>query len=491
MREYIFALITLFLPAIIGAITFERWYGGSHDDGGYSVQQTSDGGYIIAGYTDKEGFPFRNWDVLLIKVDSLGNIVWTEIYGDSLEDAGSCVRQCKNGDYIVVGVTYSYYGGNSVSDVFLLKVDLWGDTIWTKTYGGTGWDKGYSVIESHDGGYIIVGSTTSYGAGGADIYLLKVDTVGDEVWSRTFGGSSAQVGRSIQETKDGGYIIAGSSIAESPDSDGVFLVKTDSLGNSAWERFYGDDLSSAYSIKQTTDRGYIVCGHKADFDNGGWEVWLLKTDSLGDTIWTKSYGGYSEDWGYSVQQTSDTGYVIAGHTWSYGAGSRDVYLIKTDKIGNVLWARTYGGSDGDGSRSVQIANDGGYVIVGSTQSYGSGGSDVYLIKTDGAGVVQVPEEDWSAHKSSQLVVGQVFPNPSAGGARIHYILQRGAHVSVAVYDILGRNVALLMNEEKTAGLHTVVWDSRDNSGRKVPSGPYFLRFEAEEYTATRKVSVMR
>lgn len=492
-RILLLASVLSFIAPFLAAaqITFERNYGGPYDDIGYSAQQTSDGGYIVAGYTNKEPFPFGDRDVFLIRVDSLGDTIWTKTYGNSLEDGAYSVRQCKNGDYIVVGVTYSYSAGNYVSDVFLLKVAPDGDTIWTKTYGGTGWDNGHSVIESHTGGYIIVGETTSYGACGGDVYLVRADSEGNELWRKIYGGSSAQVGEAIQQTDDGGYIITGWSLSDSPDSEGVLLIKTDSVGNMIWEKIYGGMHCAAYSVQQTSDSGYIICGHKAEFGNGGWEVWLLKTNSLGDTVWTRSYGGDSEDWGYSVQQTSDDGYIMAGYTWSYGAGSGDVYLIKTDMSGDAMWTKTYGGTNVDYAYSIQRTADGGYIIVGRSGSYG-GDCDVYLIKTDSLGnVLGIEERDeLSIFNASHLY--QNSPNPFNFSTSICYNLTMNTYVELVVYNIQGQLVRTLVNKEKSAGIHIVDWDAKDENGSAVSSGVYFYQLKTSSgVKETRKMSILR
>ena len=199
-----------------------------------------------------------------------------------------------------------------------------------KTYGGTSDDYGYSVEQTADGGYIIAGQTTSFGAGNSDVYLIKTDASGNTTWTKTFGGAYSDVARSVQPTADGGYIIA---------------------------------------------------GYTESFGAGSYDVYLIKTD----TTWTKTFGGTSHDYGYSVEPTADGGYIIAGSTRSFGAGIDDVYLIKTDAIGNATWTITFGGTDFDYGQSVRQTSDGGYIIAGYTSSFGAGFYDVYLIKTDANG----------------------------------------------------------------------------------------------------------
>jgi len=383
-----------------GDTLWTRTYGGSREDRGYSVQQTSDGGYIIAGGT--ESFGAGGYDVYLLKTDSSGDTLWTRTYGGSDSDWGFSVQQTSDGGYIIAGYTYSFGAGER--DVYLLKTDSSGDTLWTRTYGGSREDRGYSVQQTSDGRYIIAGYTQSFGEINGDVYLLKTDSSGDTLWTRTYGGSREDRGYSVQQTSDGGYIIAGGTESFGAGERDVYLVKTDSSGDTLWTRTYGGSYQDqGFSLQQTSDGGYIIAGVTRSFGAGGYDVYFVKTDSSADTLWTRTYGGSDYDWGLSVQQTSDGGYIIAGVTESFGAGNYDVYLLKTDSSGDTLWTRTYGGSDDDRGRSVQQTSDGGYVIAGYTGSFGAGYSDVYLVKVSGEPLQPVVSIDLVPDQSPVVV----------------------------------------------------------------------------------------
>ena len=210
--------------------------------------------------------------------------------------------------------------------------------------------------------------------------LIKTDSNGNEEWNQTFGGNDYDLGYSVQQTIDGGYIITGSTWNGSRD---VWLIKTDSNGDEEWNQtFGGPDYDFGVSIQQTTDGGFIITGYTY---LGLRNVWLIKTDPDGNEEWNQTFGGNDDDYGYSVQQTTDGGYIITGATSSFGNGETDVWLIKTDPDGNEEWNQTFGGNDDDYGYSVQQTTDGGYIITGATSSFGNGDRDVWLIKTNSGG----------------------------------------------------------------------------------------------------------
>jgi hypothetical protein len=257
-------------------------------------------------------------------------------------------------------------------------------TGWSKTYGGAYDDSGCSVLRTSDGGCAIAGYTASYGVNG-DAYLIRTDAGGNMLWNKTYGGTNNEYVYSMVQTTDGGYALAGYTNSFGAGSYDFYLVRTDSFGNKLWNKTYGGTSGDyGWSVVQTTDGGYALAGHTRSYGAGIEDVYLVRTDSAGVMLWNRTYGGTGSDYGYSVVQTSDGGYTMTGYTQSYGAGGQDLWLVKTDSSGNLLWNKTYGGMDMDCEFSVVQTSDGGFAVVGWTLSYGAGAGykDVWLVKTD-------------------------------------------------------------------------------------------------------------
>jgi hypothetical protein len=364
-------------------ISYQKEFGGQDNDIAYSVQQTADEGLIIAGRIDSWGN--GGIDGWLIKTNIEGHEEWNYTFGGENSELFRKVKNTSDGGYILTGITNSF--GYGSSDIWLVKVNQEGLEEWQYTFGGADGDWGMSVEQTMDDGFIVVGHTLSFGAGFYDIYMVKTDAFGNEEWHQTFGGTEEDFGYSVLQTSEGGYVVLGFTVSFGSGSRDVWLIKTDAQGNMEWDKtFGGSERDEGYSVQQTTDGGYIITGYTESFGNGQYDVWLIKTDSQGQEEWDKTFGGSVWDEGYSVQQTTEGGYIITGYTISYGNGAKDIWLVKTDNAGNEEWNYTFGGINNEAGQQILQTFSGGYVIVGYTESRGSGQKDVKLIKTSPAGI---------------------------------------------------------------------------------------------------------
>lgn len=358
--------------------TPERWektYGGVSSDIGVAVEQTDDGGYIIGGTVWSE-----NADVYLIKTDAWGDTIWSRTIGSPLYEEAYDVAVTPDGGYIITGISGIYHGVSN--DIYIVKISTAGYLVWERSYGGPGFDCGYSVVALSSGGYLVAGSVQD----SAQHYracLLRLNESGDSLWSRTYGtGGLSTVARSLAITPDGGCLMTGWH-----EPNLVLLLKIDSLGYSMWSRTY-DVGYVGISVLPTTDGGCILTG-MSDLIWGG--SFVLKADSLGQTLWSRELGESGEDGsGRTVLQVADGNYVITGMESRSPDWDFDVYLAKLDSEGNTVWFRTYGGSGQDYGLSAAKTADSGFIITGMRDMFTDGVEhwDVYLIKTDSLGYSQ-------------------------------------------------------------------------------------------------------
>lgn len=365
-------------------------YGGSgiFSDEMHSVRQTSDGGYIVAGET--HSFVVSGGTAWVMKLDKDGEVVWQKTYGGTHSDVARSVQECMIGTdsdgYIVAGETTSF-GDGSQGDAWVFKLDNDGNVVWQKTYGGSNSDSANSIQQTFDGGYIVAGETYSFGAAGGDAWVFKLDADGNVEWQNSYGSSNSDVAYSIQQTSGGGYIVAGLSSDDS-DSDEVtgnaFVLKLSEDGTVEWQKSYGGgNYDEAKSIQQTFSAagdpdGYIVAGETYSIRKEG-SAWItnegdalvFKLDNDGNILWTKSYGGAKYDTANSIQQTSDGGYIVAGETNSFGSGDGAAWFLKLKSDGTLDWQKTYTGTGHDYANSIQqtFSDDGsadGYIVAGAS-----------------------------------------------------------------------------------------------------------------------------
>ena len=373
----------------------------SGNDRATSIQQTSDGGYIVAGSTNsKDGNVTGNhggMDYWVVKITATGIVNWQMCLGGSNDDRATSIQQTADGGYIVAGQSYSRDGnvtGNHGSmDYWVVKLDSSGSLLWQKCVGGSRDDAVYCVQQTADGGYILAGTTLSNNGdvngnhGSMDYWIVKLDGAGNLLWQQCLGGSQDDAANSVQQTADGGYVVAGYSVSNDGNVYGnhggldYWIVKLDGAGTLLWQQCLGgSSYDMAYDIQQTADGGYVVAGYSLSNDgnvtgnHGIIDYWIVKLDSAGTILWQKCLGGSQDDVAYSIQQTTDGGYIVAGYTYSIDGnvagnhGNQDYWIVKLDSTGTLFWQKCLGGINTDIAASIQQTSDGGYIAAGYTAS---------------------------------------------------------------------------------------------------------------------------
>lgn len=481
----------LSLSNIQGQTTFQMAYGGSQNDEGRSALKSGTN-YIVSGSTNS--FGAGNVDYYLIAIDSCGSPIISRTVGGTAADWNYDLLKNFAGRYVLYGKTASY--GVADNDTYLIELNASAASI------KTGWvvgdslrDEGQAITEAKDtSGYVGVGYTNSYGAGNYDVYVIKYRYNGTIAWTKVIGGNLLDKGYDIQTVSDGGYIITGETKSFGAGGSDVYLIKLNAAGNILWTSTYGtngDDIG--YSVKQTLDGGYIITGYTEIGDTipFGKNVYLIKTDPSGNKIWSYAYGGNNNEEGHSVIQLTDSSYAICGFTNSYGNGNDDDYLLKVTANGTLTWAHTYGADSIDRCFCLLKANDNGYLLTGQTYSFGAGKSDVYLVKTDpngysycnedtgGVRYTFVDYDDYGADSSSGGILNQggilnsptskidticnscleerldntilglqstlltIYPIPANNYIEVMISNAKSEHFEVQIVDIMGRQVKSL------------------------------------------------
>ncbi len=412
-----------------------RTYGLEYDDQGRHILPTEDGGYIFLGVLVNA--ETNSEDMWLVKLDSKGDMLWQEIYGGSLSDRGSRVIPDSDGEYLLAGYTQSYGAGGY--DVWLVKIDSSGVPQWQKTYGDTLDDYAFSVIPAENKGYIIAGTTTSTKYGKYDFWVFQVDSMGNLGWETIMGGVDQDQARSIKQTSDGGYIIAGYTVTDLDRRYDLWLVKLDSNGDSLWSKTYGgNERDAGISVLEMPDNKIMILGYTNSFE-GNRDIWILITDPEGDVIQASTFGGPYSEYGHILNTTNDGNYIITGYTESFGAGGWDLLILKVDGEGNEIWSKTYGGSLKDFGQYIYQDQSGGYVCIGITESFGAGGWDAWVIWTDSTGNTVPPTF------SEEPLISDISDIP----------FDQGGWVNVQFYRSSYDTDSLILSKAISAELYTV------------------------------------
>lgn len=417
-------------PAFLGEVDWTRNFGGSNSETAQSVVATSDGGYAILGYTNSQDGDITDKttdvnDYWLLKLDADGNLQWNKTYGGSKDDRGQSVIQTSDGGYAIVGYAMSDDGDGSNNEGFhdnwILKLDASGVVEWERSFGFSGHDHSYDVVQTFDGGYFFVGfldvtasngegnvgkgssSLTRHGVG--EFWGTKLDAAGNLVWRRFFGGTNNDRAYGVVTAQDGGFVITGSSestdfdISNTKGSYDFWVVKVSNTGDLIWERsFGGSGIDKSYGIARTLDNAYVITGNTFSTDtdisknNGESDVWLIKVDDTGNLLWEKTFGGTAFDAARNVRPLADGGFLVSGNSKSTdldatsNAGENDLWIIRTDIEGNLTWQHSYGGADLDFGFDALENADKSLLLVGEAAStdfeglQSKGNTDLVVVK---------------------------------------------------------------------------------------------------------------
>lgn len=471
------ALLFLAICLSIGMhaqVKFEKHYGGSGLDFGFSATKTTDGGFVIAGYT--QSFGAGSSDVYLIKTDANGDTLWTRTFGGSQDEYGFSVNQTADSGFIVAGYTLTTGNG---WQVYLIKTDAGGNLSWDKEIGGTGNDFGFYADQVSDGGYIIGGATEGFGNGSSDAYLIKTDSTGNIVWTGAYGTGNDEKVFSVHETSDGNYIAGGFTRPNDGTGQGadIYMIKTNGSGDLTWSKTMGEAPNDfGYSIRETSDNNYILTGYSQSFGSGDYNVFIAKTDPSGASLWTKLYDANDDQVAFSIEETSANGFVVAG------SSAATSFFFTTDNIGNVNWAKLRPGGFEDAAYYATETTAGRFAVAGYTAGSGSyplGSYDVFLTRTDSAGntgcndnnislaassvtfteSLFIPDSNYIAHSGG---TGQTFAGTSGAGGNVLNVCPGISVQEIAGPDIVCPNSSNIVYSITDTSATSFYWGVSDH-----------------------------
>ncbi len=548
----LFAAVCLAQPSLV----WQRSLGGSFHDEAYSIQQTSDGEFIVAGWSASNDGDVSGHhgstdysDSWVVKLNSAGDIEWQKCLGGSDWDYAYSIQQTSDSGFIVAGASNSndgdVSGNHGYGDYWVAKLNSAGALVWQRALGGSDEDEASSIQQTSDGGFIVAGYSYSNDGdvsgnhGNGDYWVVKLNSAGDIEWQKCLGGSDWDYAYSIQQTSDGGFIVAGWSSSNDGDVSGnhgyddYWVVKLDSSGDIEWQKSLGgSDWDEASSIQQTTDGGYIVAGASESNDgdvsgnHGSYDYWVVRLNSAGALVWQRALGGSDEDEASSIQQTSDGGYIVAGYSYSNdgdvsghheSTDESDYWVAKLNSAGALVWQRSFGGSGGDGALSIQQTSDSGFIVAGGSasndgdvsgwhegyDSYGDPTSDYWVVKLS-------PEEGISEGNEGLQPLAytiSAYPNPFNSSCEITLSgVNKGAcslvDGTVEIYDLRGnvvftnavgaRSPRPMQKGAETAplqnGARTFIW----HPNKSIASGIYLVRATTDDgRTTTKRVILIK
>ena len=405
-------------------------YGGSNDDYARQIISTSDSGFIVVGTTSSFGVALT--DVYIIKTDKGGARQWSHIYGTPAIEWGYAIRETYDHGFIVAGYT-NQQASTSGYDMYLLKIDSIGNVEWSKNIGGPDWDFAYAIELTPDSGFILCGKTYSYSNGGSDVFIVKTNSAGDVQWQKNYGGPGDESANAMIRDRNNFYAIVGETTSYGNGGKDIWMLKVDGNGDTLWTKPYGSpSFEAGYAIDTTADGNYLTNGTSNGYSsNGTDDMILIKTNPMGNWLWTWIHGSttMSEE-GYIVKEFPNGNIFDGGVTDAYGLGKTAFYMLRNDSSGNYINGCAFGGTDFEEGYSVAVGKDNQVVFAGVSDSYGCGQYDVYLIRIDTFTFVNDYELSISEFCDSTIGVAElnmmpesvsVFPNPTSASFQVNYL----------------------------------------------------------------------
>jgi len=451
-----------------------NYHRGSYDMA-YSIQQTSDNGFILAGESHLINTNYT--DIMLVKTNAMGDSQWAKVYTDSLGLYAYSIQEDPTRNFVIAGKRYTSWG---VENAYFLKTDENGDSLWSFTFGGDRNTYAVQVVCTPDSSYMFTGwqnRPSTYN----DIFVYKMNANGGSGWYKYYNRGSDERANCIAATSDKGYIIGGFTDFHTAGMRDYYIIKIDSVGDTLWTKTYGSGWhDQCYAVQQTTDGGYILYG---DSDSSSTTRALaIKTDPLGNVEWQKAYyRGTWYDKGRSVQQTSDGGFIFGGDSHNFGQGN-DFGFFRTDLNGDTLWTKMVDNGGTEFAHSVLQSHDGGYILAGGTSYIGPHGGDFWVVKLN-AFPTTIEEKK---NISSTIQLMQNYPNPFNPTTTIEFNLPKSTKVTLKIFNILGEEVETLLSAFLHSGLHSYTWDARNYA-----SSIYYYKIQAGDFCEVKKMILMK
>jgi len=481
MRKIVLAIIAVTYAsaayALPGDQIWMRTYGQAYvEHDGFSLVAVENEQYLLTGWKSDD---LNMTDFCMLRINSNGDTLWMRTYPGDLYETAYDGKETSDGGYIMAGEIFPTLGR---IDPLIVKVNQIGAVEWQQTYDGNYAEGIKSIFTTSDGGYVIGGWTQSFGAGLSDMYLFKINGSGDLEWQQAYGGSDDDSANEIVPLPDGGYALVGTTHSFGNGGGDAWLVRVDSVGDTLWTRTYGgDQYENAMSIDFTDDGGFAMAGVVVNSQQATSDIMVIRTDSLGSVLWSYTFNFEMGDQAYDIKQTSDDGFIIAGTTDAFGG---DALLLKLDSDGQYEWSNTYGGYDRDVAYSVLETSESNYIFAGASASYVEGTAcQFYIVGVEGGQMTDIGAEP-VLPKNVELLGN--YPNPFNAKTSITYALSVESPVTIEIFDILGRKMTAIDGGIQQPGRHSLIWDAAKES-----SGVFYYRLTALNYSAMGKMLLLK